>query len=169
MQDRYVFRQINKEEIPTMFNIIIERMKWMDKVGIKQWNVTHYDQRYPISYYEQKREEGEVYVLVDKKKDKIVAVGVLKQEDDRWSDEQNKDSALYLHNFATVIGEKGIGKVYIKFAEQLAYKQGREYFRLDSADDNIPLEKYYTEQGYVPAGYCRDGLYTGILREKKLR
>ena len=79
------------------------------------------------------------------------------------------DNALYLHNFATVIGEKGIGKVYIKFAEQHALNQGKEYFRLDSADDNIPLEKYYTEQGYVPVGNCRDGLYTGILREKRLK
>lgn len=169
MQDKYLFRQIEKKEIPIMFEIILGRMKWMDEVGIKQWNYTHYDQRYPISYYEEKHAKGEVYVLIDKEKGKIVAVGVLKKEDDRWPESFDIEKGLYLHNFATVVGENGVGKVFIRFAEQLAYNQGKEFFRLDSADDNVPLEKYYTEQGYVPVGNCKDGMYTGILRQKRLR
>ena len=165
MQSKYVFREITEEEIPLMFQIIVARMKWMDAVGIKQWNVTKYDEVYPIEYYEEKRRQGEVYVLEDTHLGQIVCVGVLKKEDDRWPD---NPPALYLHNFATKIGEKGVGKIYIRHAEALAKAQNKIYFRLDSADDNIPLAKYYENQGYLPAGHCIDGMYTGILRQKRL-
>ena len=40
--------------------------------------------------------------------------------------------------------------------------------RLDSAVGNKTLETYYTSRGYVEAGRCKDGLYEGILRQKKL-
>ena len=59
MNDAYIFRKIKKEELPTFFDIILSRMKWMDEVGIKQWNVTRYDEVYPLSYYEEKRQAGQ--------------------------------------------------------------------------------------------------------------
>ncbi len=36
MDDKYIFREIKKEEISQMFNLILERMKWMDEKGIKR-------------------------------------------------------------------------------------------------------------------------------------
>lgn len=171
MNGRYIFREIKKEEIPRMFQLILERMKWMDEVGIRQWNVTKYDEVYPLSYYEERRELGEVFVLEDIGTKQIVCVGVLKKEDERWQQDESVThggTAFYLHNFATQIGKKGIGTVFLRRAEEYAAQKGIEYFRLDSADDNQKLEQYYERQGYVPVGKCVDGLYTGILREKKL-
>ena len=40
--------------------------------------------------------------------------------------------------------------------------------RLDSAIGNKNLENYYASRGYRSAGFCKDGLYEGVLREKKL-
>ena len=167
----FLFRPINFHEIPLMFDIIISRMKWMDEVGIKQWNVTEYDKVYPVSYYEEMYRLGQVFVLERKSTGQIVAAAVLKHEDDRWEhlgSLYEQHSAFYLHNFATVIGEKGVGAVFLRLAEDFAAKEGKEFFRLDSADDNERLEKYYSEKGYSPVGYCIDGRYTGILRQKLL-
>ena len=102
MEDKYLFRKIRKDEIPLMFRIITDRMKWMDKVGIRQWNVTKYDEVYPLSYYEEKRQNGEVFVLEEKATGDIAAAAVLKSEDERWASVTDKDdsSAFYLHNFA---------------------------------------------------------------------
>jgi hypothetical protein len=41
--------------------------------------------------------------------------------------------------------------------------------RLDSAVGNKNLERFYASRGYVEAGTCKDGLYEGILRQKKLK
>ncbi|MBR6558969.1 MAG: hypothetical protein IKT70_08160 [Clostridia bacterium] len=48
-------------------------------------------------------------------------------------------------------------------------QNGIKFFRLDSAVGNDKLEKYYSDMGFTPAGVCVDGLYTGVLRQKKLQ
>ena len=161
----YIFRKAKKEEIPVVFEIIGKRVKWMDKVHIKQWNTTNYAEVYPLSYFEEKRQNDECFLLEEKETQKIVAVAVLLKEDARWP---NKASALYLHNFATLIEYKGVGSVFLEFAEKYTKEQGYSYMRLDSDIDNKPLEEYYTIRGYKAVGSCVDGLYKGTLREKKL-
>jgi len=170
MENRYIFRRIRSEELPEMFDIILERVKWMDETGIKQWNVTGYAEVYPLPYYEEKHEKGEVFVLEDNQSGKIVCAAVLRNEDERWDHVCNsKDgSALYLHNFASRVSAKDAGSIFLDYAEKYAASEGKQFFRLDSADDNEFLTRYYSSRGYVPAGSCVDGPYTGILREKKL-
>lgn len=167
----YVFRKIQKEEIPVMFGIILSRMKWMDEVGIDQWNNTFYDEVYPVSYYEEHRRKGEVFVLEEISTGEIVSAAVLKNEDDRWEHipDYKTKSAFYLHNFCARIDKKGTGKIFLDFAEEYARICERDVFRLDSADDNKVLEAYYESRGYIPKGFCIDGLYNGILREKNIR
>lgn len=167
---KYVFREIREEEIPLMFSLILSRMKWMDKVGIRQWNVTYYDEVYPIEYYEEHRKKGNVFVLENTENGSIAAAAVLKKEDDRWDTVagRSSDKAVYLHNFASSENEKGAGSIFLSLAEEYAQKEGYKYFRLDSADDNKKLEAYYSVRGYKPVGFCIDGLYKGILRQKRI-
>lgn len=170
MKNRYIFRPIKREEIPEMFEIILERVKWMDETGMKQWNVTGYAEVYPLSYYEEKHEKGEVFVLEDKQSGSILCTGVLRNKDERWNHicDSANGSAYYLHNFASRVSAKGAGSLFLEHAERYAAKQGKKYFRLDSADDNEALTSYYADRGYFPRGECIDGPYTGILREKAL-
>ena len=168
-----------------MFRLIMGRVAWMDEVGIRQWNVTKYDECYPPEYYAAHAEAGRIFCLADedettKAEPRLIAVGLLLEEDERWpdgiarTDEETGEtlpaaSAYYLHHFATAVGApKGIGGVFLRAAEEYGAAQGKTWFRLDSADDNETLEAYYTSRGYEPAGMCVDGLYTGILRQKKL-
>ena len=165
MNDKYIFRKIREDEICQMFQMIIERIKWFDEKGIKQWNVTNYDKVYPKSYYQEKRKAGELFVLEDREKNQIVCGAVLKKDDNRWED---KSPALYLHNFVSKIEEKNVGGIFLKFAEEYALKNEKKYFRLDSAESNKNLAKYYELHGFIPVGRCEEGLYKGILREKDL-
>lgn len=169
MNEDYIFRPVKKEEIPVMFDIIQSRVRWMDEVGIKQWNVTDYAAVYPLEYFEYHRQKGETFALCENNGE-IIACAVMKKEDDRWEhipDYKDK-KALYLHNFAVRLDKKGTGKIFLEKAEKYAADNGYECFRLDSADDNKKLEAYYSEKGYIPRGICVDGLYSGILREKIL-
>ncbi len=169
-EDGYVFRPIKESEVPVMFEIIESRVKWMDVVGIKQWNVTNYTEVYPLEYFHYHRKKGETFVLEEKSSGEIVACAVLKAEDDRWEnvEDYKTKKALYLHNFAVRLDKKGTGSIFLRMAEEYAVRRGVECFRLDSADDNKKLEEYYSSRGYAPRGECIDGLYKGILREKKL-
>ncbi len=163
-----VFRQIKKEELCEMFSLILQRIEWMDEVGIEQWNCTDYANVYPLSYYEEKRLRGEVFVL--EKNGEIVSAAVLRGEDERWENAGVRLDvpSVYLHNFVSRLGCPGAGLEFIKMAEEYAKSCGKVYFRLDSAVGNSGLEQYYDKLGYVPVGRCVDGPYEGILREKKL-
>ena len=165
MKEKYIFREIEKEEVSQMFSMILQRMKWMDKKGIEQWNVTNYEEIYPESYYEEKRQKGEVFVLADRLTKEIVSAAVLKEKDTRWPDEA---SAIYVHNFVSRIEEKGAGSAFLRCAEEYAVQKGKKYFRLDSSVDNDPLAQYYTRHGFKEVGRCEEGLYKGILRQKEL-
>ena len=166
MEERFLFRAAEAHEVQTVFDIIMDRVAWMDTVGIQQWNTTKYGERYPLDYYEQKRQMDELFLLEDTQTGEILCVGALFHEDERWPEQAN---ARYLHHFASVVGKKGIGSTFLELAEQYAADRGIEYFRLDSAVGNTVLENYYASRGYVEAGLCDDGLYHGVLREKKLK
>ena len=166
MKEKYCFRQATKEELGEIFALILSRMAWMDSVGIQQWNATKYDKRYPMDYYEMRQKQGELFVMREGDTGKLLCVGGLLKEDERWPESA---SALYLHHFASDPAHKGMGSIFLEMAEAYTAQQGMEYMRLDSAIGNEKLENYYTSRGYVPAGECKDGAYEGILRQKKLR
>jgi hypothetical protein len=169
MEDRekYIFRKATADEVQTVFQLVLNRIHWMDEKGIRQWNVTDYVGRFPLSYYEQKQAEGEMFVLEEKATGQIVCGAILKEVDDRWP-EDVEGTAYYLHNFATDTEKHGVGLVYLHLAEQYAAAMGKQYFRLDCAVDNAFLNHYYDAQGYVVVGHCVHGLYRGLLREKRL-
>lgn len=123
MQSRYQFREITKSEVPQMFSMILKRMEWMDEKGIQQWNAAKYDTIYPLSYYEEKRLNGEVFVLVSKDTKELISAAVLKEQDDRWND---SEPALYLHNFVTRVEAPGAGSIFLRFAEEYALKKGKK-------------------------------------------
>ncbi|ORY27545.1 hypothetical protein LY90DRAFT_705889 [Neocallimastix californiae] len=165
MNENYIFRKIKKEEVPIMFGLILDRMEWMNENNIKQWNVHGYDTLFPLSFYEKECKNGNLYVLVDATTNELVSGAVLLEIDDRWND---NEPSLYLHNYVSKIGKSGVGKIFMKHAEEYAKSKGKKYFRLDSAEDNEKLTKYYEKQGFKPAGKCSVGPYIGVLRQKEI-
>lgn len=93
MEQSYTFRRITPEEVPQMFALIRQRMQWMDAQDIQQWNVAHYDEIYPLSYYEDECRQGRLYVLA--RGGEVVCGAVLLEQDERWPDDA---PAYYIHN-----------------------------------------------------------------------
>ena len=164
MEKKWVFRAVEPNEVQAVFDLIMGRVAWMDQVGIRQWNTTKYDQRYPLSYYEQRRQMEELFVLTDEA-GQILAVGALLHEDERWPVQA---SAYYLHHLASRVDARGAGSIFLQEAEDYTARMGKRYLRLDSAVGNGNLAHFYASRGYVEAGTCTDGLYEGILRQKEL-
>ncbi len=160
-----VFRKIYKSEVNRLFQLILERMKWMDEVGIEHWNKYEYDTLFPLTYYEMECEKGELYVLVTEDTNEIVSGAVLKEKDNYWEDDE---PAYFIHNFVAGTGWKGAGSRFIEEVEKLAKEQKKKYVRLDVLVGSETLVNYYSKRGYVEKGRCQDGAYAGILMEKKV-
>lgn len=163
----YQFGFADESVLEQIYTLIDRRIQWMDEVGIRQWNVTDYWDVYPREHYIEQMRQNRLYVLKRMPEGTVVGTAVLYETDDRWPDGQDV-SAYYVHHFAAAPEEKGAGKILLGHLEELARTDGKGALRLDCADDNPRLNRYYEEKGYLPAGTCADGVYRGILREKYL-
>ena len=156
-----MFRQIKKEEVQNVFELILDRIEWMNENNIHQWNETNYTDAYPLSYYEEKAEQGQLFGLIEE--GQIVCAAVLLEDDESWND---SIPSLYVHNLVSSRNSKGAGRRFFACLEDYAQTQKKKYIRLDSAKDNKSLESYYTSLGFIEAGTCIDGPYEGICRQK---
>lgn len=156
---KYIFRKAILKEVPFIYSLYEKRIKWMDEKGIKQWNVSDYLTIFPETYF--LNEIDKLYCLVID--NKIVGALILLEKDTRW---QNDKEAYYIHNLVTDTNYRGVGKIMINEVETLARQNNKVCVRLDCAEDNIFLNNYYENLGYLKKGYCEVGVYKGITREK---
>lgn len=163
----YTFRLAKIEEVETIFRLYVGRIDWMDKNGIRQWNATRYLELYPLSYYIRQCELGNLYVMECGENGIISGAVVLFEDDRRWPDTKNI-RAYYIHNLVSAPGANGVGARLIAEAETLAKDAGKQAVRLDCAVDNTFLNNYYASKGYMAIERFNEGLYSGVLREKKL-
>ena len=161
----YSFGIASMADIENVFALYGKRVRWMDEIGIKQWNVTSYLKVYPIEYYMNQLSHGNLYVLKDE--NRILGAVVLLQNDDRWTDRVDS-LAYYVHNLVSDPAVHGAGKRILEEVEKLAIRNGKQYIRLDCAVDNAFLNRYYETLGYLKTGICRDGEYIGNRMEKML-
>jgi len=162
----YKFVLADETMLDDIFELYVKRIKWMDMMGIKQWNVTEYTEVYPIEYYKKQIDDKRLYVMVADVK--VIGSIVLLENDNRWED-NDECLAYYLHNFVTDVSVKGIGKEILLLVENLALENNKTRLRLDCASDNVFLNSYYEQAGYCYVGECIEGLYIGNKREKKLK
>lgn len=160
----YRFARGGLDDLPDMYALIDARIRWMDETGIRQWNVTDYWGCYPPEHYEKAARAGCVYTLRDAR-GALAAAAVLWEEDPRWPGDN--PPAYYVHHLASALGAKGAGEALLDCCYRLAQENGKAYLRLDCAQDSPALNAYYQRQGFESAGFCVDGLYSGILRQKK--
>lgn len=155
-------RMAEINDIDNIIALIQKRIDWMDEKGLNQWNKTNYLEVYPKEYFRKGIENGSFFVAEED--GEIIGTMALYRKDYRWED--GLDS-VYVHHLTAEPQRKGIGRKLIEFAEEYAKNIPVDMIRLDSAVDNQKLADYYEPMGYMPVGECVDGLYIGILREKR--
>lgn len=157
-----IYRKAEDRDVDAIIGLIRARIRWMDEVGISQWNKTDYFGRYPREYFIRNLP----YFLIAEENGKVVAAAALYTEDIRWPN--NDRPAFYVHHLVADPDVKGAGGMLCDYCAVWAKENGAEVLRLDSAVGNTALEGFYASRGYEPRGECQDRLYFGILREKKL-
>lgn len=161
--NRYIFRAGKEDDVERLIKLVSSRMEWMDRMGIDQWNNSHYDERYPREYYIECMNDNRLFVLEDTESRLVVAAGVLFEYDPRWGDIGG--DAFYLHHLVADENAKGSGRIYVLQAYRFAEKMGKEFLRLDSKKGNQKLEEWYSDLGFKAVGHCSEQYHEGILRQ----
>lgn len=159
----YQLQKARPQDVPVIFEMILERDQWMKEKGITQWQDTHYLDVFPLSYYQQEQEKGNLFVLTDNKHN-MIASAVVNDYDSNWHDDK---LALYIHCFVSRLNSQG-GSYFLKYIEDYARQLGKHYIRLDSMTSNQLLAQYYQKHGFIAVGECEEGLYQGTLRQKAI-
>ena len=166
-QMEYRFRRAQNADVDQMIEIIRDRIKWMDKQGLHQWNKTDYMQQYPREYFLEGIEKGLFYVALDEQ-DQVAGLMALLTEDPRWAEDEPKD-CYYVHHLAARSDAKGAGRALLDFCRQLSVQEGKQSIRLDCQLGNDRLNAFYESLGYLYTGPMVEGSYEGIKREKTLK
>lgn len=169
MGKEYVFRRMTVEEADRAFELVLDRISWMNEKGIKQWNTNHYEEVYPLEHYQLTAQLGNAYLLQDPDDGNMVCFGLIAYEDEEenWDEDA---SALYLHTFVSDRNYPGAGSVFLEHLEELARQQGLAYLRLDCDKRNRKLQEYYESHEFYPVDYFSLGedIYEGVMMEKEL-
>ena len=150
-------------QVQMVFDLIAERIAWMDEKGISHWNVTTYLDVFPFTYFVEKQQAGKMYVLMEQ--DQLQAACILETDDDGWYDQR---PAFYVHQLVSDPGCPGAGSRLLTEVEALAQREGRCLVRLDCMQTNQALNAFYEKRGYRKVGTCQVGLYEGFQREKRV-
>ena len=161
-----IFRRARLPEAEAVYHLIEQRIQWMNENGISGWNKTDYLHFYPRSYFQQQCAAGQLYVLVSDA-GQVQGAVILLEEDIRWAGFAPA-TAFYVHNLVSALDAHGAGSVILAETETLARAGHKQFVRLDCAETNAALNRFYENAGYLPRGTCDDGPYHGILREKVL-
>ena len=162
----YSFEQCGADEVADAFQVYVRRIDWMNLKGLRHWNYFHYLEIFPISYFEERQRNGELFLLKNESS-VIVGVGTLLTHDDGWEDSA-KISAYYVHNLVTDPAVRGAGLVMMRFFYEKAVGDGKEALRLDCDVDSDFLTDYYEKLGFKLAGRCAYGPYRGFRRQLTL-
>lgn len=58
-----VLRLASLEEAPRLFQLILRRITWLEERGIRQWERDDYLTYYPLTYFQERARNGELYGL----------------------------------------------------------------------------------------------------------
>ena len=83
----YTFRRATAQDVDGIMEIIRDRIEWMDREGLYQWNKTNYMQRYPREYFLEGINRGEFYLAISPEQEGSGAIAML-TVDPRWENDE---------------------------------------------------------------------------------
>ena len=129
----YEFRLCRPEEAAEVFRLICERTRWMDEVGICQWN-HRLSERLPIPTMKSSRPRARSTPSANGRPANWPPPPCCS----RKTMAGRSAPALYIHNLVGAPDCPGAGKDFRR-TEEMALRMGKRYLRLDSTRDNEAL------------------------------
>lgn len=162
MAAHYQIVSAETADLPAVFALIDQRIRWMQSRGMHLWDT--YREAYPDEYFHTLVREQRLYLL--KSGETVAAMASLFEEDRRWTDGA---AALYIHNLAADIRFPGAGQAILEFCAEQALAIGCDRLRLDCSAENPRLNAYYETQGFAFVSTLPgDRYYRPTLRQRCL-
>lgn len=140
-----VVRQLDKDKIQILLDILLERAKWLESINQPMWNP---DNLNPVNF--EKMYPNETPYLIYRGKDTIGGFILLEHDNGLWNEEENKQKAFYIHKLVikSEFSGQGYSEESIELIKKIAVQAGISYLRLDCYGDRPYLIKLYEECGF---------------------
>ncbi|GHB66896.1 GNAT family N-acetyltransferase [Persicitalea jodogahamensis] len=132
-----------KADIPEIFRLYAEAAAHQAKVGATVVWPT-FERQLVATEISEKRQWK---MMIE---EEIACVWAITFEDEQIWEERNADPAIYIHRIATNPDFRGQNFVtrIVDWAKVYAQSRGKEYVRLDTIGENLPLIQHYTKAGF---------------------
>ena len=139
---------------------------WLRARGIDQWT----PREVPLTVIEKQVLRGEFFVARNSRSAQIIgAVRLIWSDPEIWGESSVR--AAYVHGLVidrSLVGV-GLGRDLLTWAARHARDEGAETLRLDCAETNPALRRYYRNFGFSEVGVRDLGRFEVVLFEKFLR
>ncbi len=150
-------------EVGIVLEILNEAADWLGLKGIDQWQSRYFTR----SLLLEQIGKGEVYLA--RQGDKVVGTITVQWSDPMFWGETPMDAA-YFHRLAIKreFASKGLGRLMVEWAEDMAKAAGKRYMRLNCTFENRRLRQYYEDMGFAYRGEAKLHDMRFALYEKEL-
>nr|WP_317282520.1 GNAT family N-acetyltransferase [uncultured Sellimonas sp.] len=161
-----MIRKTEKKDIQDVMEIIHMAQQKFRELGIDQWQDNYPTEEVILEDIEKE----ESYVLEEE--GRIIATSVISTKEEityryikegQWKTKTNTES-LIMHRLAShnAYKRKGAAGALLKFAEEMAEKEGKTSIRIDTHKDNKIMQNWLLKNGFEYCGYIY--LVTGRMR-----
>jgi GNAT superfamily N-acetyltransferase len=153
-------RLAQANEIDAVLDVLADAATWLRERGIEQW-----PDRFDADWVMPAIERGETWLA--ERDGEVVGTLVVQWGDPMfWPGYPN--DAGYLHRIAVREHGGGVGAQLLRWAEQHAARNGKEFLRLDCIAKNDALRAYYERAGYEHVGDVTVGSYVEARYQKRV-
>src|SRR5215471_10125411 len=151
MTGRYMIRPAGPADLPAVLGLRREAERWLAAAGIRQWTPDY--SRYARAVLTRWVSDGSAWV-VEHDGQVVATVSVTGAPDLDfwgWMEPADRADALYLGKMIVARSQagRGLGDAVMNWAARRAVEAGKRWVRLDVRRDNIALQRYYLDRGFV--------------------
>lgn len=150
-------KQLDKNQIQILLDILLERAKWLESINQPMWNPNNLN---PVNF--EKMYPNETPYLIYRGKDIIGGFILLEHDKGLWNEEENTQKAFYIHKLVIKweFARNGYAEKSLLLIKDLAVQAEASYLRLDCYGDRPYLRKLYEKCGFYKKRetYMEDGI-----------
>ncbi|MGH3500945.1 MAG: GNAT family N-acetyltransferase [Nocardioidaceae bacterium] len=147
----FLIAPAREADLDTILAFRLEASRWLQEKGIDQWTRPWPDEETQEQRILASIQAGETYMIWDRDAP-IATVAVDTFADPRlWTEAERAEAAYYVHRLIVrrAYGGIGLGAEITDWAGARAAKAGKRWIRVDVWTTNVPLQRWYREQGFT--------------------
>lgn len=145
-----LIRPADTADADALMALRIEAEEWLAAAGIDQWRSPGFRDR-ALAKWKVDIDEGRTWVVPGPADELLGTVTLARPDLDFWAESDAPNSAVYIAKLITSRASAGqqLGGRLLDWAGSVARDRGLPWLRLDVWRDNVRLQKYYLDEGFV--------------------